>query len=167
MLVAHNGGAMNKFVSVLLWPLVAILGAFAFAALALGRGESVNAVWLVTAALCVYFVAYRFYSKFIADRVLQLDDARPTPAERHNDGTSFRGDRRRWPAGRSGTRGADGLSPRHVMDTRWCCGRRRSAGLHRAVRLGAPRREVARRDHQDRAGTRLLARSLWSVCSPS
>ena len=80
---------MNKFVSVLLWPLVAIAGAFAFAALALGRGESVNAVWLVTAALCVYFVAYRFYSKFIADRVLQLDDARPTPAERHNDGMDY------------------------------------------------------------------------------
>src|SRR5438067_5087417 len=89
MLVAHNGGAMNKFVSVLLWPLVAIAGAFAFAALALGRGESVNAAWLVTAALSVYFIAYRFYSRFIADRVLQLDDARVTPAVRHDDGMDY------------------------------------------------------------------------------
>ena len=80
---------MNKLVSILLWPLVAIVGAFAFAALALGRGESVNAVWLVTAALSVYFIAYRFYSKFIAERVLQLDDARPTPAVRHNDGMDY------------------------------------------------------------------------------
>jgi carbon starvation protein len=80
---------MNKLLSVLLWPLVAIVGAFAFAALALGRGESVNAVWLVTAALSVYFIAYRFYSKYIAERVLQLDDTRPTPAVRHNDGMDY------------------------------------------------------------------------------
>jgi carbon starvation protein CstA len=80
---------MNKLVSVLLWPLVAIVGAFAFAALALGRGETVNAVWLVTAALSVYFIAYRFYGKYIAERVLQLDDARPTPAVRHNDGMDY------------------------------------------------------------------------------
>src|SRR3954462_13696423 len=71
---------MNKLASMLVWPLIAIVGAFAFAALALGRGESVNAVWLVTAALSVYFIAYRFYGRFIADRVLQLDDGRPTPA---------------------------------------------------------------------------------------
>src|SRR5262245_3794109 len=80
---------MNKLVSVVFWPLLAIVGAFSFAALALGRGESVNAVWLVTAALSVYFIAYRFYSKFIADRVLRLDDSRPTPAVRHNDGMDY------------------------------------------------------------------------------
>jgi len=73
----------------LVWPVVAIVGAFAFAALALGRGEHVSAVWLVTAALSVYFIAYRFYSKYIAERVLQLDDARPTPAVRHNDGMDY------------------------------------------------------------------------------
>src|SRR6267378_3316859 len=55
----------------------------------LGRGESVNAVWLVTAALIVYFIAYRFYSKFIAERVLRLDDSRQTPAERHDDGMDY------------------------------------------------------------------------------
>jgi carbon starvation protein len=80
---------MNKLVSVLLWPAIAIVGAFSFAALALGRGESVNAVWLVTAGLSVYFIAYRFYSKYIAERVLQLDDTRVTPAVRHNDGMDY------------------------------------------------------------------------------
>ena len=80
---------MNKLFSVLLWPVIAIVGAFSFAALALGRGENVSAVWLVTAALCVYFIAYRFYSKFIADKVLKLDDTRVTPAERHNDGMDY------------------------------------------------------------------------------
>jgi carbon starvation protein len=80
---------MNKLGSAVLWIAVAIVGAFAFAALALGRGEQVNAAWLVTAALSVYFIAYRFYGKFIAERVLQLDDARPTPAVRHNDGMDY------------------------------------------------------------------------------
>jgi carbon starvation protein CstA len=80
---------VNKLVSVLLWPAIAVIGAFAFAALALGRGESVNSVWLVTAALSVYFIAYRFYSKFIADKVLRVDASRPTPAVRHNDGLDY------------------------------------------------------------------------------
>ena len=80
---------MNKTMSVLLWPAVAIIGAFSFAALALNRGESVGAVWLVTAAVSVYLIAYRFYSKFIADKVLRLDDTRVTPAERHNDGMDY------------------------------------------------------------------------------
>jgi len=80
---------MKKLASILLWGLLAAVGALAFARLALGRGESVNAVWLVTAALIVYFIAYRFYSKFIAERVLRLDDTRQTPAERHNDGMDY------------------------------------------------------------------------------
>jgi carbon starvation protein len=80
---------MGKLASVALWGLIALAGAFSFAALALNRGESVNAVWLVSAALAVYFIAYRFYSKFIAEKVLQLDDRRQTPAERHNDGMDY------------------------------------------------------------------------------
>jgi carbon starvation protein CstA len=80
---------MNRLTSVIVWLLIAIVGAFAFAALALGRGETVNAVWLVTAALSVYFIAYRFYSKYIAERVLKLDDSRSTPAVRHNDGMDY------------------------------------------------------------------------------
>jgi carbon starvation protein len=80
---------VNRLISLLLWPAIAIIGAFSFAALALGRGESVNAVWLVTAALSVYLIAYRFYSKFIAEKVLRVDPTRPTPAVRHNDGLDY------------------------------------------------------------------------------
>ena len=80
---------MNRLASTLVWTVVVLIGAIAFGAIALGRGESVNSVWLVTAALCVYLVAYRFYSKFIADKVLGLDDSRPTPAVRHNDGMDY------------------------------------------------------------------------------
>ncbi len=80
---------MNKLTSMLVWAFVALLGAAAFGSLALGRGESVNSVWLVTAALCVYFIAYRFYGRFIADKVLKLDDSRPTPAIRHADGMDY------------------------------------------------------------------------------
>lgn len=80
---------MNKLLQVLLWPALTILGAFSFAAIALNRGESVSAAWLVTAALCVFFIAYRFYSKFIANKVLQLDDSRMTPAVTHQDGVDY------------------------------------------------------------------------------
>jgi carbon starvation protein len=80
---------MNRLLQSLLWPALAILGAFSFAAIALNRGESVSAAWLVTAALCVFFIAYRFYSKFIAEKVLQLDDSRMTPAVTHQDGVDY------------------------------------------------------------------------------
>jgi carbon starvation protein len=76
-------------VSYLAWAGVAILGAFALGTVALHRGESINALWLVTAALCTYLVAYRFYSLFIARSVLRLDDSRPTPAVRRNDGLDY------------------------------------------------------------------------------
>ena len=62
--------------SKLVWLLVALVGATGFAMLALSRGEQVNAVWLVLAAVSCYAISYRFYSKFIAERVLQLDDGR-------------------------------------------------------------------------------------------
>jgi carbon starvation protein len=80
---------MKKLLSTILWVAFAAIGGSAMAAVALDRGENVNAVWLVTAALAVYFIAYRYYSRFIAERVLQLDDARPTPAVRHNDGMDY------------------------------------------------------------------------------
>jgi carbon starvation protein len=75
--------------SVALWTLVALAGAGAFAGLALSRGESVSAAWLLTAAVCSYLVAYRFYSRFIATRVFALDARRPTPAERLSDGRDY------------------------------------------------------------------------------
>jgi carbon starvation protein len=73
----------------LFWFLVAAVGAIALAMIATARGEPINAVWLVAAAACVYAIGYRFYSRFLAYRVLKLDDARATPAERLEDGRDF------------------------------------------------------------------------------
>lgn len=72
-----------------LWVAVGLLGAFALAAMALRRGEQINALWLVTAAVCAYALGYRFYSKWIAARVLALDPQRATPAERLENGRDF------------------------------------------------------------------------------
>jgi carbon starvation protein len=72
-----------------LWALVGALALVSLYTLANARGESVNAMWLVTAAVCVYAIAYRFYARFIAERVLRLDAARRTPAHRHNDGLDY------------------------------------------------------------------------------
>src|SRR5262245_64044759 len=79
----------NGLQSKLLWAAVAALGAVSLAIVALSRGESVNAAWLVAAAVCVYLVAYRFYGLFIANKVLGIDPTRPTPAYRHNDGLDY------------------------------------------------------------------------------
>jgi carbon starvation protein len=72
-----------------IWTAVALLGAVAWGILALARGESVNAVWLIVAALCSYAIAYRFYARFIATRVLEVDDRRATPAERLDNDQDF------------------------------------------------------------------------------
>ena len=73
----------------LVWLVVAVVGAFALGTVALTRGESVNALWVVTAAICTYLIAYRYYSLFIAEKVLGLDGNRKTPAHRHNDGLDY------------------------------------------------------------------------------
>ncbi|MFI0982923.1 carbon starvation CstA family protein [Streptomyces sp. NPDC021093] len=75
--------------SVVIWSLVALVGAAGWAVLALSRGEEVSAAWMLAAALGSYAIAYRFYSKFIANRVLKVDKTRATPAERLNDGVDF------------------------------------------------------------------------------
>jgi carbon starvation protein len=80
---------MNRVISQLGWFALAIVGAFALGTVALHRGESINAVWIVIAAVCVYLIAYRFYSLFIAERVLQLDPKRMTPAYKFNDGLDY------------------------------------------------------------------------------
>lgn len=72
-----------------LWLLIALAGAAAFGTLALHRGESINAIWLITAAVSCYLIAYRFYSRFIANKVLELNGQRLTPAVRHNDGLDY------------------------------------------------------------------------------
>ena len=80
---------MNNVKTGLIWSAVAIIGAGAFAMLALSRGEHVNAVWLVIASVACYSIAYRFYSLFIAKRIFELDDRRLTPAERLSDGLDY------------------------------------------------------------------------------
>jgi carbon starvation protein len=73
----------------LFWILLALLGAVAVGSIALHRGESINALWFVAAAVCVYALGYRFYAAWIAAKVLVLDDTRATPAERFDNGRDF------------------------------------------------------------------------------
>lgn len=80
---------MARLVSHIAWIALAILGAFALGTLALHRGESVNALWIIVAAAAIYLVAYRYYSLFIANKVMQLDPLRATPAVINNDGLDF------------------------------------------------------------------------------
>ncbi len=80
---------MHRALAMMLWLAVAALGAAAFGVIALARGETVNAAWLVVAGLCSYAVAYRFYARFIAYRVMSLDARRATPAERLDNGRDF------------------------------------------------------------------------------
>jgi len=75
--------------SILLWGVIAAVGAGAFGVIALSQGETINAVWLLVAAVCVYAVAYRFYSRFIARKVFGLDNNRQTPAHTLNDGKDY------------------------------------------------------------------------------
>src|SRR2546423_1961131 len=82
-------GKKSSLQTKLLWVAIALLGAVSFGIVAVNRGEAVNAAWLVVAAVCVYFIAYRFYGLFVANRVLGVDAARPTPAQRHNDGLDY------------------------------------------------------------------------------
>ena len=80
---------MNKLLKNAIWLLIAILGASAVGGIALNRGENISALWFITAALCVYAIAYRFYAAWIAATVLIVDDTRATPAERLDNGRDF------------------------------------------------------------------------------
>ena len=80
---------MNKNLAILGWGTVALLGAAAVGVVAVHRGEPINALWLVVAASCCYALGYRFYSKFIAVKILALDGLRATPAERLENGRDF------------------------------------------------------------------------------
>jgi carbon starvation protein len=79
----------NNLLKNAIWLLIAILGASAVGGIALNRGESINALWFITAALCVYAIAYRFYAAWIAATVLVVDQTRATPAERLDNGRDF------------------------------------------------------------------------------
>ena len=80
---------MHRVAGIAVWTVVSLVGAASVAAIALHRGESVNAMWLVLAALCSYAIGYRFYAKFIAAKVLAVNGQRATPAERLDDGRDF------------------------------------------------------------------------------
>ena len=80
---------MPSVLLALVWVAVATAGAGALGFIALSRGETISAAWLLVAAVCCYLVAYRFYSRFIADRVFGLDGCRATPAERLSNGRDF------------------------------------------------------------------------------
>ena len=80
---------MKKIAPAILWVIIAALGAGALGAIALHRNEKISATWFVLAAVCFYLVAYRFYSAFLAAKLVALDDTRATPAERKDDGRDF------------------------------------------------------------------------------
>ena len=80
---------MGKLKTALIFGAIAIVGAIALAVIALHQGESISAVWIVVAALCVYAIAYRFYARYLAGKVMGLNAKRPTPAVRHNDGLDY------------------------------------------------------------------------------
>jgi len=86
---AGSGSGRASVRSVAIWAGVAVLGAVAWTVLALARGETVSALWILFAALCSYAIAYRFYARFITYRVLRADDRRATPAERLQNGIDF------------------------------------------------------------------------------
>jgi len=80
---------MNPVMKKLGWAAMSVLGASALGVIALKRGEPVSAIWLVIAAVCVYLIAYRFYSLFIAKNVMGLEADRLTPAHKYNDGLDY------------------------------------------------------------------------------
>ena len=80
---------MNRVAKFVLWSAIAVLGAIAFAFIGLKRGEPINSLWLLAAALCTYSLGYRFYSRFVAERVIGLDARRATPAERLENGRDY------------------------------------------------------------------------------
>lgn len=82
-------GTNLRLPSLLLWTGIALTGAVAVGGIALQRGETINSLWIIVAAVCVYALGYRFYSAFVASKVLMLDASRATPAERFNDGRDF------------------------------------------------------------------------------
>ena len=153
----------NTAVSLIGWLAVAVLGAVALGIVALSRGEPVNAVWLVIAAVCIYLIAYRFYALFIADKVLRLDARAPTPAVRHNDGLDYVPTNKYVLFGHhfAAIAGAGPLvgpvlaaQMGYLPGTLWILARRRvrrrGAGLHGPVHLDAARRPLARRHDPQR-----------------
>ena len=151
---------------------IALLGAIAWAVIAFFRGETVNAVWFVIAAICTYVIGFRFYARLIEMKIVKPRDEDATPAEVFENGTDYKptdrrvlfghhfaADRRCGPARRSGAGDADGLSARHHLDRHRRDLRRLRAGHRRAVPLDAPSTARA-------SGRWLATRSARSAASP-
>jgi len=85
----QNNSFLQRLTHHLPWLLLALMGGAALGVIALRRGEPINALWLVTAAVGIYLVAYRYYALFIARRVLGIDPTRATPAVLNNDGLDY------------------------------------------------------------------------------
>src|SRR5712692_8441287 len=117
---------MKRVLKIAVWTGIALLGAGALSAIALHRGEALNATWFVVAAGCCYLVAFRLYSAFISAKLLVLDDTRATPAERLDDGRAIR------------------LLAWHALADRRRGVRRMRAGLYHFVLLNSPQRQVPR-----------------------
>ncbi len=79
----------NKLMKHAIWIIIAILGAFSLGYVALNRGETINAMWILVASVCIYLIGYRYYALYISKRVLNVDSTRLTPAYRHNDGLDY------------------------------------------------------------------------------
>ena len=150
--------------AILMWIAIAALGAAGFGVIALSRGETISAAWILVAGVCTYLVAYRFYARFIASRIFALDPQRATPAERLNNGRDFRPDEpvdrlrpslrrdlRRRPADRPDAGGPVRLSARHHLADRRRRARRRRAGFHDSHLVDPARRQVARPDGEGRS----------------
>ncbi|OHV33341.1 MULTISPECIES: carbon starvation CstA family protein [Pseudofrankia] len=86
---ASGGGAARRLRSIIIWTAVSVTGAIGWAVLALSRDESVSAAWILVAGLGSFAIAFRFYARFLANRVLRVDDSRATPAERLDNGVDY------------------------------------------------------------------------------
>ena len=80
---------MNRITNIVIGVGLAVIGAGAVGGIALNRGETINTLWFITAAVCIYVLGYRVYAAWIAARVLVVDETRATPAERLNNGRDF------------------------------------------------------------------------------
>ena len=155
--------------SIAIWTAVAIVGAVCWGVVALVRGEQISAVWLLGAAVGSYAIGYRFYARFIARKVLEVDDKRATPAERLDNDMDFQPTDRRVLFGHhfAAIAGAGPLvgpvlaaQMGYLPGTIWIVVGVIFAGAVQdmviAVLLDAPRRQVARADgaRRDRPGRR-------------
>ncbi len=80
---------MSAIRRTILWLAIVVIGTLSLGVVALHRGESLNAAWLVVAAVCIYLIAYRFYALFIAEKAFGVNPARATPAHVRNDGLDY------------------------------------------------------------------------------